>query len=95
MPDGSLKRADRLSPNDKLLDKNKKQLKILKLASGNYHGPIHHIAATSWDEKNPTIEGHLINIAGVISADYFAELFLQPKSNLLNEQQVGTNEYHN
>lgn len=94
MPDGSLKRADRLIPTDKLLDKNKKQLKITTLTSGSYLGPIHHIATTNWDEHNLTINGHLINTSGVISADYFAELFLQPQ-NFSNSPQVGSLDYLN
>jgi len=93
MPDGSLKRADRLTPKDKLLDKNRKELKITTLTSGSYLGPIHHIATTNWDEENTSLSGHLINTSGVISADYFAELFLQPSQNLLNSPQVNSAEY--
>lgn len=92
MPDNTLKRADRLAPNDRLLDKDKVPRRIVTLTSGNYHGPIHHIATTNWNEQNASISGHLINTSGIISADYFAELFLQPMA-LLSSPQVGTTEY--
>jgi len=92
MADGSLKRADRLTPIDKLLDKNKKPLQITNLISGSYHGPIHHIATKNWNEKELNVSGHLINTSGVISADYFAELFLQPAQN--TTPQVGTASYN-
>lgn len=91
MSDGKLKRADKISPTDKLLDKSKKPLKITTITSGSYHGPIHHIATTNWDESKLTVDGHLINTSGVISADYFAELFLQPTQDL--SPQVGSQEY--
>jgi hypothetical protein len=91
MPDGSLKRADRLAPSDKLVDAALKPTNITALVAGSYHGPIHHIAATRWD-GNVTKDGHLINTSGVISGDYFVELYMNQPA-LLSDLQVGSSEY--
>jgi hypothetical protein len=91
---GKLKRADRLAPNDKLTNSDGKAVGIKTVVSGSYHGPIHHIAATSWDESTPTVDGHLIDTQGVVSGDYFAELYLSGQTNL-KTPQIGTAEYNN
>ena len=88
-----LKRADRLTPNDRLLDKDLRPLKIETLVSGSYHGPIHNIAVTDWSFDG-TIDGHLVNTSGVISGDYFLELHFETASEkLITEPQVGSSEY--
>jgi len=91
-PGNVLKRADRLTPNDRLLDKQLKPLAIKAVVSGSYHGPIHNIAATSWNEGSDDMWGHLIHTAGVISGDYYAELHLK-SDELLKSPQLGTREY--
>lgn len=87
-----LKRADRLAPTDQLVGSDGKPKSIKTVVSGSYHGPIHHIAATKWDETNPSIDGHLINTNGVISGDYFAELHLSTPA-LVTEPQIGSVQY--
>jgi hypothetical protein len=89
MPDGSLKRADRLKTTDFLINDQLKQVKIIELTSGHYTGKIHHIATGEWNEENVHTDGHLINTFGVISGDYFLQLHYK---NSVNDSlpQLGT-----
>lgn len=91
-PGNVLKRADRLTPSDKLLDKNLRPIGITTVVSGSYHGPIHNIAATSWNTSGDDMWGHLIHTAGVVSGDYYAELYLN-SADLRKLPQIGSEEY--
>lgn len=88
----TLRRADRLQPNDQLVDAGTmKPISITKLFSGSYLGPMHNIAATNWDTRDDQW-GHLINTKGVVSADYYAQINLV-RDEAQTEPQVGSDEY--
>lgn len=91
MPDGSLKRADRLAPTDELaLAQGLRPVKITALISGVYYGPMWNVIVEK--DENPTSPfGHLINTAGVVSADW--ALQRQRGERLTIGPQVGTKEY--
>lgn len=88
----TLRRADRLQPNDQLVNADTmKPVSITRLYSGSYLGPMHNIAATSWNTTDDQW-GHLINTRGVVSADYFAQVNLV-RDDAQTEPQVGSDEY--
>lgn len=89
LPNGSLKRADRLNISDKLVNNELKPVKIVELTSGTYVGKIHHIATGQWDSTNVTTDNHLINTFGIISGDYFLQLFYKNEENEMLPQ-LGT-----
>ncbi len=92
MSDGTLKRADRLTLYDKLTSSNNKGVAIKTLTHGSYIGPIHNIAINNWDTLRPKIEEHLINTNGIVSGDYFAQLWLGSESQKATPQ-IGSVEY--
>ena len=83
--------ACRLSPNDKLLDENINPLAIVSIGYGEYVGGIHNIS-TSIGEPGETLDGHLINTGGVISGDFYAQLYLVDDGELA-QPQIGMPEY--
>lgn len=88
----TLKRADRLQPTDQLLDAEKMAaLSIRAIYSGSYHGPLHNVAVSGWNEAD-TQWGHLINTRGVVSGDYFAQLYLV-RDEKQTDPQVGSDAY--
>lgn len=93
-PSGQLKRADRLTINDKLVTADYKEVGLKLVAHGKYIGPIHNIAINNWDTESPEVNQHLINTNGIISGDYLAQLWIgdQTKSKF---PQVGSQEYIN
>jgi hypothetical protein len=88
MPDGTLKRADRLNANDRLVNDLQKPVKIIELTSGEYVGKIHNVATGTWSKDDVQIDGHLINTFGVISGDYFLQLNYK-NENTENQPQLG------
>jgi hypothetical protein len=74
MPDGKLKRADRLTINDNLIAYNGDKLRIKSVSMGTYYGGFHHIATSKEDPKG-NLDGHLLNTNGIISADYAVQLY--------------------
>jgi hypothetical protein len=90
MPDGSLKRADRLTPTDSLSLADRQPAKITALTSGVYYGPMWNVTVSK-DESPTTPFGHLINTAGVISADWALQRLQGEK--LANGPQIGSKEY--
>jgi hypothetical protein len=75
LPNGSLQTASRLSLSDRLVNENMAPVKIDSLAYGEYNGVIRNIA-TSVGGPGETLDGHLINTAGVISGDFYAQMYL-------------------
>lgn len=90
---GILKRADRLTPDDRLLDQDRRSLKITALTSGSYEGDFAAIRMPQWNAEDKDIENHLVSTYGVLSGDDFATAFLQPES-LREQPQLGTPEYY-
>ncbi|MBE9246548.1 hypothetical protein IQ223_19225 [Microcystis aeruginosa LEGE 00239] len=74
MPDGTLKRADRLSVNDDLVKSDGSPVRISSVDIGEFIGGFHHVA-TSTDSPPSDLEGRLLNTNGIISADYSTQLF--------------------
>lgn len=73
MPDGSLKRADRLTPDDSLVAPDGEAVPVRSATIGDYFAGFHHIA-TSLEEPSGDLTGHLLNTNGVISADYIVQI---------------------
>ncbi|MDA0631861.1 hypothetical protein OUY22_00390 [Nonomuraea sp. MCN248] len=80
MSDRKLKRADRLAPGDELLDIQGGPVPVKSVHIGNMHAGFHHIA-TSVGDPGPSLDDHLINTNGVISADYAQQLFYRRPQN--------------
>ena len=91
-PSGKLTRADRLNINDQLMSSDNKPVGLKTLTHGSYVGPIHNIAINNWDTLNPKVDDHLINTNGIISGDYFAQLWLSDASQKI-PPQIGSVEY--
>ena len=73
MPNGKLKRADRLSTSDELVSPDGDEIQIRSVSMGTFYGGFHHIATTTEQPKN--LDGHLLNTNGVVTADYALQLF--------------------
>ena len=100
MPDGSLKRADKLTTEDNLVSPNGDSIHINGVEIGDFYGGFHHIATdTTKPDKN--LDGHLIIANGVVSADYAVQLYYAHEeidSSLLSKDSddapfVGSEEY--
>jgi hypothetical protein len=74
MADGKLKRADRISIQDKLVRPDGTQVSLTAVSLGTFYGGFHHIATSDTDPKGK-LDGHLLNTNGVVSADYALQLF--------------------
>jgi hypothetical protein len=91
LENGKLQRANRLTLQDKLVDENFQPIGIQQIGYGVYTGGIHNISTSKGGPGEPLNE-HLINTAGVISGDYYAQLFLVEQG-LLSQPLVGSVEY--
>lgn len=75
MPDGKLKLAQHLTPNDQLVDDSGNAVPIVGVRIGNYTGGIHHIALGTDIPSGPVpINGHLISTDGIIAGDYWLQI---------------------
>lgn len=103
LPDGKLKRAERLLPSDKLVSAEGNPVNIERVTVGTYVGGFHHIATNIEDPKND-ITNHLLITNGIVSADYALQIFYRDAdpndaSNYLAESNttdpvVGTEDYY-
>lgn len=99
LSDRTLKRADRLSTNDRLLSPSGEPVEILSVHVGDYVSGFHHIATSH--EEPTSLDGHLLNTNGVVSADYAVQLFARDGSFNMGFSEghdalpiVGSPEYH-
>jgi hypothetical protein len=83
--------ACRLSPSDELLDENMQPLEIATIGYGEYVGGIHNVS-TSTGKPGEPLDGHLINTGGIISGDFYAQLYLVEEPQL-KMPMVGMPEY--
>ncbi|MHB8862245.1 MAG: hypothetical protein ACYC6N_07565 [Pirellulaceae bacterium] len=93
MTASGLKRADKLSPNDRILSKDRTPLEIVSLTNGTYNGGIHNIVAKEFPDESLVVEvhDHLINTAGVISGDCYLQLhYTEPSNGVGATPQVGS-----
>ena len=88
---GQLQIASRLAPDDRLLDQDQNPIEIVSLEYGEYVGGIHNIS-TSVGPPGEDLSGHLINTAGVVSGDYYAQLYLV-SDQALEQPAIGMPEY--
>lgn len=79
MSDRVLRRADRLTAGDKLVNPKGEPIEIKSVHIGDYLAGFHHIA-TKKEQPKPDLENHLINTNGVISGDYAVQLFARDGS---------------
>src|SRR5579875_385137 len=70
----TLRRADRLTPEDTLMSPEGQPVPIRSVHIGDYLAGFHHIA-TSKEPPGPGLESHLLNTNGVVSADYTVQIF--------------------
>lgn len=98
---GKIKRASRLSKEDELvLADGSGTTPIVLVENVTYRGGVHHIA-TRKEIPNKNLDGHLLNINGVVGGDYAVQLLLitQELSMELYDKDevnlpiVGTKEY--
>jgi len=87
-----LKRADRLTPHDILLDPRLGELTIKKLRVGSYMGRLANISTDA--PRGGDYEGHIISTNNILSGDFYAQNNLVPQI-WLKEPQIGTTEYRN
>lgn len=83
--------ACRLAPTDKLLDQNLQPVDIVSIGYGEYVGGIHNISTTTGG-PGESLSGHLVNTGGVISGDYYAQLYLVD-SDALEQPLIGMPDY--
>lgn len=83
--------ACRLAPTDKLLDQNLQPVDIVSISYGEYVGGIHNISTTTGG-PGESLSGHLVNTGGVISGDYYAQLYLVD-SEALEQPLIGMPDY--
>lgn len=94
MPDGRLRRADRLAPGDSLTSDKKKPIKITGILAGDYLGAVHNIVVGNWNNTNPQPDGHFINTKGVISGDFYIQNVIKETQDVGKSlPQVGSREY--
>jgi len=79
MPNGNLKRADKLAPwhketqqGDKLVLADGQEAPVTGLHLGNFKKGLHHIATTNHPALS--LEGHLLNSKGVVTGDYALQI---------------------
>lgn len=77
---GKLAMASRLTLTDKLTNSEGMPVGIKSLMFGDYTGGIHNISTSTSSSGESMYDGHLINTAGVISGDYYAQLYLIEES---------------
>ena len=99
MDDGNLKAADRLAIGDKLMDPKGNPVNIDSVHIGDYTAGFHHIATTT-QEPDADLDGHLLNTNGVVTADYAVQMYYrsgESKKFMKNDQRdlpvVGSPEY--
>jgi len=100
MPNGTLKAAAKITPNDELVAPDGSSIAILSVHIGDYTAGFHHIT-TSKEEPAESLDGHLLNTNGVVSADYTVQLYYRANelptaflsANLAADPIVGSSEY--
>ena len=98
LSDNTLKTADRLNPKDELVSPAGNPVTISSVHIGDYTAGFHHIA-TSTEQPDENLSGHLLDTNGVVSCDYAAQLYYRagelPQSHLsgTSDPVVGSPEY--
>lgn len=80
MPSKFLKRADKLSAGSHLVLSGGGTAEVLEIRHVTVENGVHHISTGIL--KPDSLEGHLLNIQGVVAADYVVQLFQDELSNL-------------
>lgn len=76
---GELCRADRLSIEDQLVDRNANPVQILEVLWGSYDG-IFFEFATKMEPPDANLTGHLVLTNGVVSGDFAVQAFVNMRS---------------
>ncbi|NEO81562.1 hypothetical protein, partial [Moorena sp. SIO4G3] len=93
LANGKVKQADKLSIHDLLVAPDGTPVKINAIKLGEYSGGIHHIAIS--DHFTQTLDGHLLNSNGVVTADFSVQIQTEQLGNLLEEgPAIGEPAYH-
>jgi len=72
LPDGTLKRADRLVAGEELVRADGGRAPVLRLEAGPRRGAVHHIATSATPATG--VDGHLLNCNGIVTGDYALQL---------------------
>lgn len=89
----SLRRADRLTTRDKVIDAaTLRPIAITAIGRGHHIGSVWNIATTTDTTGSESMWGHLINTAGIVSGDFYAELHLSDPTDL-TLASVGSSQY--
>lgn len=98
MPEGKLKRADRLVPGkDQLVSYEGQPVPVHEVSIGEYEGGVHHIATDK--SFTGSLDGHLLLSEGVVSGDFNLQIHafeLKEKYFIANHDgypKIGTKEY--
>ncbi|ACV63635.1 Hedgehog/intein hint domain protein [Desulfofarcimen acetoxidans DSM 771] len=98
MPEGKLKRADRLVPGkDQLVSYEGQAVPVHEVHLGEYEGGVHHIATDN--SFTGSLNGHLLLSEGVVSGDFNLQIHASElKENYFIDDhdsypKIGTNEY--
>ena len=76
VPGDKLKRADKLIVGqDFLISPEGEKVEIHSISVGVYQGGVHHIATSTG--KPESLDGHLLDSQGVVSADYAVQIYYQ------------------
>jgi hypothetical protein len=92
LADGTLKRANRLTFNDQLVDEKLTPVGIRTLVRGKTKQGFHNISTSPIEKPGDDKWNHLINTSGIISGDFYAQLYLW-KDHPDSDEIVGSPEY--
>lgn len=83
MPSRLLKRADKLTPGDCLVLFDGNSAEIIKIDHVTVQRGVHHISTGI--VKPESLDGHLLNVQGVVAADYVVQLFQDELSSMFEK----------
>lgn len=93
LANGKVKQAGKLSIYDLLVAADGTPVRINAVKLGEYSGGIHHIALSR--RFTETLDGHLLNSNGVVTADFSVQIQTEQLGDLLEEgPSIGEPAYH-
>ncbi|MBL6448468.1 hypothetical protein JMN32_19300 [Fulvivirga sp. 29W222] len=90
MPNGKMKRADELVPGkDKLVKASgiSDTAEVTEIRRVSVSTGVHHISTGT--EKPTTLDGHLLNVQGIVVGDYVVQLFQDELGQFMDDGKIG------